>query len=262
MGCCTEPAAVHIAHVMQRLHFFQFFNFFYNLHDLPQKKITLPYRKNKKFIFFNIHTTYSKKNYTHLQQKKLHDYTVFLYTTYIFHPVSQVDPCPDAYMPHPFKWDKVGSKCVGTYGDLSGPTETYGDLSGPLGAYGGPLASMGTFGDPLAPMGTSRGLWAPMAAYGGLWGPLGTHWPLWGPMGTYRGLWGGGHHFFAHPFGHHPPPLSSKHQIYIRHITHLVVYTAKTTCHIRHQTLYTILPWPYQNSFLGLDFVSSANDSM
>ena len=28
----------------------------------------------------------------------------------------------------------------------------------------------------------------------------------------------------------------AKHQIYIRHITHLVVYTAKTTCHIRHQT--------------------------
>ena len=28
MGCRTEPAAVHIAHVLQRLHFFQFFNFF------------------------------------------------------------------------------------------------------------------------------------------------------------------------------------------------------------------------------------------
>ena len=74
MGCRTEPAAVHIAHVLQRLHFFQFFNFFYNLHDLPQKKkITLPYRKSKKIqFFFIIHTTYSKKkNYTHLQQKKI-----------------------------------------------------------------------------------------------------------------------------------------------------------------------------------------------
>ena len=62
MGCRTEPAAVHIAHVLQRLDFFQFFNF-YNSHDLQQKK-----------------------NYTHLQQKKkLHDYMVFSYTTYIFH---------------------------------------------------------------------------------------------------------------------------------------------------------------------------------
>ena len=48
MGCCTEPAAVHIAHVLQRLHFFQFFIFFYNSHDLPQKK-----------------------NYTHLPQKQI-----------------------------------------------------------------------------------------------------------------------------------------------------------------------------------------------
>ena len=27
MGCCTEPAAVHIAHVLRRLHFFPFFSF-------------------------------------------------------------------------------------------------------------------------------------------------------------------------------------------------------------------------------------------
>ena len=27
MGCHTDPATVHIAHVLQRLHFFQFFNF-------------------------------------------------------------------------------------------------------------------------------------------------------------------------------------------------------------------------------------------
>ena len=40
MGCHTEPAVVHIAHVLQRLHFFQFFNFLYNLDDLPQIKIT------------------------------------------------------------------------------------------------------------------------------------------------------------------------------------------------------------------------------
>ena len=28
MGCHTEPAAVPVAHVLQKLHFFQFFNFF------------------------------------------------------------------------------------------------------------------------------------------------------------------------------------------------------------------------------------------
>ena len=72
MGCHTEPAAEHIAHVLQRLHFFQFFNFFNNLHDLPQKKITRPYPKNKKFNFFLIiYTTYRKKNYTHLPQKNI-----------------------------------------------------------------------------------------------------------------------------------------------------------------------------------------------
>ena len=68
MGCRTEPAAVHIAHVLQRLHFFQFVNFFYNLHDLRQKKITRLYRK-KEFKFFIVHTTYRKKKYTHLPQK-------------------------------------------------------------------------------------------------------------------------------------------------------------------------------------------------
>ena len=74
MGCRTEPAAVHIAHVLQRLHFFQFFNLFNNLHELPQKKITRPYRKNEKFTFcFIIQTTYRKKNDMHLPQKKLHD---------------------------------------------------------------------------------------------------------------------------------------------------------------------------------------------
>ena len=89
---------------------------------------------------------------------------------------------------------------------------------------------------------------------------------LWGPMGTYRGLWGpmgwGAPTFCTPILTPTPPPRSSKHEVYIRHITHLVVYTAKTTCHIRHQTLYTILPWPCKDSFLGPDFVSSANHSM
>ena len=63
MGCHTEPAAVHIAHVLQRLHFFQFFNFFYNLHDLPQKE--------KIQFFFIIHTTYSKnKKITRIYSQK------------------------------------------------------------------------------------------------------------------------------------------------------------------------------------------------
>ena len=74
MGCRTEPA-VHIAHVLQSLHFFQFFKFFFSIYTTYRKEyVTLPYRKNKKFIFFeNSHDLQQKKNYTHLQQEKLHD---------------------------------------------------------------------------------------------------------------------------------------------------------------------------------------------
>ena len=64
MGCGTEPAAVHIAHVLQKLHFFQFFIFFDNVHDLPQKKLHALTAK-KKSLFFMIHTNY--------RQKKFHD---------------------------------------------------------------------------------------------------------------------------------------------------------------------------------------------
>ena len=71
MGCRTEPAAIHIAHVLQRLHFFQFFNFFFIIHTTYCKK--------------NYTHLPQKKNYTHLPQKKLHDQTIFLYSTYIFH---------------------------------------------------------------------------------------------------------------------------------------------------------------------------------
>ena len=75
MGCRTEPAAVHIAHVLQRLHFFQFFNFLIIYTLYRKKKVTRPYRKNKKiqFFFYNSHDLLQKKNYTHLPQKKLHD---------------------------------------------------------------------------------------------------------------------------------------------------------------------------------------------
>ena len=50
------------------------------LHDLPQKL------KNSIF-FYNSHDLQQKKKITRIYsiKKKLHDYTVFLYTTYIFH---------------------------------------------------------------------------------------------------------------------------------------------------------------------------------
>ena len=61
VGCLMEPAVVHIARVLQKLHFFQFFNLFTILHDLPQKKNTRIYRQ---------------------KNTRLDD---FLYTSYIFH---------------------------------------------------------------------------------------------------------------------------------------------------------------------------------
>ena len=48
------------------------------LHDLPQKL------KNSIF-FYNSHVLQQKKITRIYSKKKLHDYTVFLYTTYIFH---------------------------------------------------------------------------------------------------------------------------------------------------------------------------------
>ena len=69
LGCRTEPAAVHIAHVLQRLHFFQFFNFFLdNLHALPQKLHALTVKKNQ-FFFINSHDLPQKK-ITHIYRKK------------------------------------------------------------------------------------------------------------------------------------------------------------------------------------------------
>ena len=129
--------------------------------------------------------------------------------------------------------------CTNCFSSFSSSTGQKWKIWGPIGPYGDLWGPMGTFGDPLAPMGTYR--------------------DLSGPMGTY-GV--GGINFLHIHLDTNPPPPSSKHQIYIRHITHLVVYTAKTTCHTRHQTLYTILPWPCEDSFLWPNFVSSANDSM
>ena len=57
MGCRTEPAIVHIDHVLQKLHFFfQFSNFFCNytayrkkkIHDFPVKE-----KLHDMMIFFN-----------------------------------------------------------------------------------------------------------------------------------------------------------------------------------------------------------------
>ena len=62
MGCHTEPAAVHIELYCKGCNFFNFSIFFYNLHNLPQKK--------------------------------LHDEAIFSYTTYIFHPQEEEPPPP------------------------------------------------------------------------------------------------------------------------------------------------------------------------
>ena len=99
-----------------------------------------------------------------------------------------------------------------------------------------------------------------MGAYGDLWGPIGTYGDLWdlsGPMGTC-GV--GGINFLHTHFDTLPPSITS-----ISDISHILLYTLQkqhATSDIRHETLYTILPWPCQDSFLGPDFVSSANDSM
>ena len=63
MGCRTEPAAVHIAHVLQQLHFFQSSIFFIIYTIYRKKKLhALTAKKNSIFIY-NLHG---------LPQKKLH----------------------------------------------------------------------------------------------------------------------------------------------------------------------------------------------
>ena len=67
MGCRTESAAVHIAHVLQKLHFFQFFNFFGIIYTTYcKKKITRVDRKKKSILFYNLYD---------LPQKKLQAFT-------------------------------------------------------------------------------------------------------------------------------------------------------------------------------------------
>ena len=73
MGCRTEPAAVHIAHVLQRLHFFQCFNFFLIIYTTYHKKKLHALTAKKIQFFFIIHTTYRKKKITRIyRKKKLH----------------------------------------------------------------------------------------------------------------------------------------------------------------------------------------------
>ena len=77
-------------------------------------------------------------------------------------------------------------------------------------------------------------------------------------MGTY-GV--GGINFSHTHFDTNPPPLPPSIRS-ISDISHILSYTLQkqhAASDIRHKTLYTILPWPCHDSFLGPDFVSSAN---
>ena len=114
MGCRTEPAAVHIAHVLQRLDFFQFFNFFYNLHDLPQKKKLhdLPQKLKNSIFFYNSHDLQQKKNYTHLQQKKIYTTIRFFCTRLTF--FTPPSPGPPPPLPPPLKQRPGGGGSGGT----------------------------------------------------------------------------------------------------------------------------------------------------
>ena len=85
MGCRTEPAAVHIAHMLQKLHFFQFFNFFCNLHDLPQKKITRADHKKKTIVLYNLQDKRKKNTRIYRKKKDTRLDNFFLHTGYIFH---------------------------------------------------------------------------------------------------------------------------------------------------------------------------------
>ena len=135
---------------------------------------------------------------------------------------------------------------MGTYGGLWGPVGTYGNLGALMGACGDLWGLLGTHWhvwDLWGPIGTFGDLWGPMGTYGGpmgsyrdLWGPIGTYGDLLGPMGTYGVV---GINFLHTHFDTNlppPPAPSSKHEIYMRPITPFVGYTAKATCHIRHQT--------------------------
>ena len=136
--------------------------------------------------------------------------------------------------------------------------ETFGYLWGPMGTYAVLWGPMGIYGDPWGPLGPYGDLWETMGTYWDLWGVLGTFGDLQGPIGTYGDLWGlfpdcgffqlfhvglifsqplyffifflGG---FLHTHFDTSPPFLQASKL---HQTYLLVYTANTTCHIRHQT--------------------------
>ena len=75
------------------------FSFFYNLHHLPHQKVThLP---KKIQSFFIIYTTYHKNKLHAFTAKKLPDWTIFLYTPYIFHPLAPTTQAPSEGAPAP-----------------------------------------------------------------------------------------------------------------------------------------------------------------
>ena len=98
---------------------FNFSIFFIIYTTYSKKKNYTTYSKKKKIqFFFIIHTTYSKKKKItriYSKKKKLHDYTVFLYTTYIFHgeiPLPELSNFPPAKqspykIPPPGMWGWV-----------------------------------------------------------------------------------------------------------------------------------------------------------
>ena len=82
----TEPAVVHSAHVLQKLHFFQFFFFFIYTTCRKKKKHYTPLPQKKINFFFNNLHDLPQKRKTHIdRQKKSARLDDFLYTSYIFH---------------------------------------------------------------------------------------------------------------------------------------------------------------------------------
>ena len=79
-GSCRYCACI------AKVAFLSIFNVFYNLHGLPQKRITCPYRKKKNdSICFTIYTSYRKQKLQACTAKKNTPLDNFSHTSYIFH---------------------------------------------------------------------------------------------------------------------------------------------------------------------------------
>ena len=103
------PAAVHIAQVLQRLDFFQFFNFFYNLHDLQQKKKLhdLPQKLKNPIFFYNSHDLQQKKKITRIYSKKKNYTTIrFFCTRLTFFTTSGMKSWVRTQMPENHFWTR------------------------------------------------------------------------------------------------------------------------------------------------------------